>query len=565
MKKLKKILVLCLFLGLNIEAQELIQDKNFNEGFALWGTSTEVSEPLGKICRNDNQDCHPKWSLSEWHSETTLLGHSGGNSWGDPYKSVTISGNAITLAVDGDNEDYEGKEGCPGMGGDSWPHLLLGQTFNQKLGVLKALNLKLDAKLEYFSKNSSNNCFASQVTFYLFIANSKPTAMNNFSTGFWYGIHIFDNRYSYFQEKKSYDIGTKHYMYFPKTFNVLTVNRYGKILNNQIHINQNILPTFKKIVQKNGFNLNDLTITSMNVGWENASNNVADVKLSNFSLFAKSKSKNNIKAQITSPKAGTKLPSKVTFSWKKNDADKVALFISDHSSHNEILCSISTRGTSARCSAIPQNGHIIYADLYSFKNGKKIGHARTVYTAKKKEYKKAKITSPKVGTKLPSKVTFSWKKNDADKVALFVSDHSNHNKILCLTSTKGTSVTCNIPQNNHILYVDFFSFKNERKIGYARTVYRAEEAKVAQITSPKAETKLPSKVTFNWKKNGADKVAFYVHDHSNYNKILCSTFTAGTSKTCDIPQNGHTIYVDLYSFSNGQKIGDTRTIYKARK
>ena len=269
-------LVNCLLLG-----SELIKDTNFSHGFNLLGTVDGTSTPIGKICRNSTS-CNPSWRLAEWYSQISLAGSSPGNTWGNSYKSVSVSGNSITLAVNGISENYTGTHGCPTIA--NFPSLLLEQYQNQSLAPLSSLRLKLNADLEYFQKVTSNDCYATQITFYLLVQYNKPGSNIN---GFWYGIPIFDNRFHSFNSEPQFDKRTQMWMYKPYTNNVLKVNKAnGSIQTNHININQDLLPNFLNIMQEKGFDKNYLTIKAFNIGWENPSNNVATIKLSNLSLFA---------------------------------------------------------------------------------------------------------------------------------------------------------------------------------------------------------------------------------------------------------------------------------------
>jgi len=279
MKKVAQLVVLSTILiaSSGVSAQELIKDPNFNNGINLLGTIDGTFNPIGKICRS-GYSCNPSWRLAEWYSDMSLIGNNGGNSWGNPYKAVTVFNKGFRLAVNGTSERYTEEHGCPTSQAD-WPSLLMEQLMNVPLSSMSSLNLSLTAKLEYFNKKTNKNCFASQMSFYLYIENKTGGA-------FWFGIPIFDNRYSSFQENISSvpDGRTGIYIYKKAISNPIKVNNYGQITNSQLTLNEDILPTLLKMAESRGYKRENLVIKEFNIGWENPSNNIATMKITNLSL-----------------------------------------------------------------------------------------------------------------------------------------------------------------------------------------------------------------------------------------------------------------------------------------
>jgi len=279
-KEIAKLVVLSttiLIASSEVCAQELIKDPNFNNGIKLLGTIDGNGIGIGKICKS-GYSCNPSWRLAEWYSEMSLIGNNGGNSWGNPYKAVTVFNKGFRLAVNGTSERYTEEHGCPNSQAD-WASLLMEQIIKVPLSNMSSLNLSLTAELEYFDKKTNNDCYASQMTFYLLIKNKT-------GGGFWFGIPIFDNRYSSFPESISEvpDAQTGLYIYKKATLNPIQVNNNGQITNSQLTLNDDILPTLVNMAESKGYQKNNLSIESFNIGWENPSNNIATMKITNLSL-----------------------------------------------------------------------------------------------------------------------------------------------------------------------------------------------------------------------------------------------------------------------------------------
>jgi len=213
----------------------------------------------------------------------TLVGGNPGNFWANPYKAVKVSNNSIQLAVNGQSERYTEINGCPSIA--NWPCLILQQNNRTKISSLSSLYLSLDAKLDYFKKVTKNNCYATQLTFYMVLSDI------NANRNIWFGVSIFDNRYQSFEKSVGgYDERTHMGMYHIATSNVLKVNNKGEVINGNVKIQQNLLSAINEAMEVHHLSKNSTYITSTYIALENPSDNIATFTVSNLSLNTDSSS-----------------------------------------------------------------------------------------------------------------------------------------------------------------------------------------------------------------------------------------------------------------------------------
>ncbi len=117
----------------------------------------------------------------------------------------------------------------------------------------------------------------------------------------------------------------------------------------------------------------------------------------------------------------------------------------------------------------------------------------------------------------------------------------------------GTSATVTLPTNGATIYVRLWTFIN----GGATQIhndYTYTEAGPAAITSPAPGSMLTSaSTTFNWSAGPTGTTAYYLWVGTSLGTadLINMGPLSGTSTTVNLPTNGTTIYVRLWTFVNG--------------
>ncbi|RUM69009.1 MAG: hypothetical protein DSZ08_07290 [Sulfurovum sp.] len=121
------------------------------------------------------------------------------------------------------------------------------------------------------------------------------------------------------------------------------------------------------------------------------------------------------------------------------------------------------------------------------------------------------------------------------------------------------------PCTNYTIYVRAYNHTSESQNSESQTFKTAcEEIQPAVMSTPLEGATLQKRQTFTWHKNNATLVHFYLYDRDNGNELLYAAPILGSQVTLEIPDNGHHLFVDLYSFKGEDKINNgIRTTYIA--
>ncbi len=330
MKISVKISILIFFLNaFYANAQELIQDRDFQQGFYVRDRTNGAVLPAPIRC--DNTVATPVWNMAEWNSQSTVsaippatLG-DGMCQWADNNKDfrfgpIGAEPYQLYFGVNSQSE-YNNIYRLPGQ---PWPHLLVEQILSAPfdfagqgpgcpaLSLTDSLVFQIDAQLLYnlTIKNAGYDSTMHAGQFLIFFTVQN---LNQSSSGYgkyvWLGVPLYDDRTPMLPGNMSYDVGTQ---------TLINNIAYTAIANtslhsgNWIHARVNLLPYAKAALDTawaNGFinestNYADYKIGGMNMGWELPGMNIATMGVKGISLYAYSNSttvkdeKNKMKLDI---------------------------------------------------------------------------------------------------------------------------------------------------------------------------------------------------------------------------------------------------------------------------
>ena len=268
---------------------------------------------------------------------------------------------------------------------------------------------------------------------------------------------------------------------------------------------------------------------------------------------------------LTTPAPGTMLPgSTVTFGWTAgSSATAYWLDIGSSAGGNNYYSSGNLGNVlSTTASGLPTNGSTVYATLYSLIAGQWFGNAYT-YTAFNASSAAGVLTTPTPGSTLTSSnVTFDWTAGSPGPYSYWMDIGStaggnNYYSSGNLGNVQTTTVS-GLPTDGSTIYVTLYTLINGNWVGNAYTYTALNAASsLALITSPtNGATLSGNTVTFNWSSD-PNASAYWV-DISNVapgGNDLDSSGNLGTAQTetiYNLPANGSTIYVTLYSYVGGQ-------------
>lgn len=265
---------------------ELITDRSFQHGIEISGNDSAYPLPIDTMFPFGNSPVKPLWRLAQWGSK--FLINSGsfskksdsiiyyGKSKKISFFKKNINITEIGLEVLGSKEFK-----TPRKLNEEWPHLLLEQYINSdfKLCELEVLEYSASFKLDYcfnfMGETFNPELHTAQFTQYFTIQNMNKES-KGYGDFFWFGIPVYDYRYKYIKLYAEQDLGkddaTKKFIYSVSSSDIFDGNLHE---NNTINISSNIYPHIQKgfeTAKQRGYlpetTFNDLSVTSMNVGWE---------------------------------------------------------------------------------------------------------------------------------------------------------------------------------------------------------------------------------------------------------------------------------------------------------
>jgi hypothetical protein len=278
-------------------------------------------------------------------------------------------------------------------------------------------------------------------------------------------------------------------------------------------------------------------------------------------------------AAITSPAPNSMLTgSSVTFSWSAATDTPQAywLDIGSTAGAHDIYSSGSepTSTISLTVNGLPTNGATVYATMYTETGGVWVSNAYT-YTAFNVSAADGVMTTPTPGSTLTgSSVTFDWTAGsgasgywiDIGSTAGGHDIYSSGNLGNVLTATVN-----GLPTDGSTIYVTLYTLIGGTWSGnaYTYTTFNATGGIAVMQTPPPGSTLSGNTVTFTWSSD-ANATGYWV-DVSAVGpggNDLDSSGNLGTAQTetiYNLPADGSTLYVTLYSYVGGQWLSNAYT------
>jgi len=298
-------------LTLNCSAQELIQDRDFQQGFYVRDTVYPYSY-FGPLI-GDSSLPPPVWNTAEWGSKSSLRSisrttlASGFYQWADANKDfrfgpVGAEEYELYFGVNSQSE-YDSIYRTPDQ---FWPHLLIEQRFSPpydfpgqgpgcpSFSNLDSLIFQIDAKLLYnltiMNAGYDPTYHAAQFLIYFTVQNSNPSS-SGYGKYVWLGMQLYDDRFAIPPSGVSYDIGTETLINEIPYLDFASVSTHNGAW---VHAQIDLLPYALAALDTawtNGFlnestDLADYKIGGMNMGWELPGMNISTVGVKGISLVA---------------------------------------------------------------------------------------------------------------------------------------------------------------------------------------------------------------------------------------------------------------------------------------
>lgn len=276
-------------------------------------------------------------------------------------------------------------------------------------------------------------------------------------------------------------------------------------------------------------------------------------------FFGRSFAQTGTLGQITAPSPGAKLTgTSVTFTWTAgSSATAYWLYLGTTGPQSANLYSSgSIQGTSVTVSGLPANGVTVYATLFSEIDGVWTPAAYTFTEAGSPVL--AAMSSPTAGSTLAgTSATFTWSAG-AGPTAYWLYIGTTGPKSANVYNSgilTGTSAAVsNLPAYGVTLYVTLFSEVGTAWQPVSYTYMESGSPVLAALTTPTPGTALAgSSVTFSWT-TGGGPTAYWLYLGTTGPKsanIYNSGAITGTSVNLNVPANGVTLYVTLFSYING--------------
>ena len=272
-----------------------------------------------------------------------------------------------------------------------------------------------------------------------------------------------------------------------------------------------------------------------------------------------------IPGRLTTPVPNTTTPlsgTSVAFAWTRGNTTNFELWVGNTGvGSSNLYNSGNVTGTTETVSDLPSNGQTVNVRLYSLING---AWQSTDYTyAAYGSPTKGALTTPIPNTKTPlsgASVAFAWTRgNIATIFELVVGNTGAGSSNIYNSGSMGatTETVSDLPTNGETLNVRLYSLiKGGWQYADYTYVAHGSPAKGA-LTTPAPNTTIPlsgTNVTFAWTPgNSATHFELWVGNTGvgSSNLYNSGDVTVTTETVSDLPSNGQTVNVRLYSLING--------------
>ena len=271
-------------------------------------------------------------------------------------------------------------------------------------------------------------------------------------------------------------------------------------------------------------------------------------------------------ATMTSPAPGSTLTSaSTTFTWSAGSGGVTGYYLwIGTSAGTANLANIGVTGTSATVN-LPTNGATIYAELWTkLSSGALLSNS---YTYTEVNVAAATMTSPAPGSTLTSaSTTFTWSAGSGGVTGyyLWVGTSAGAANLANIGVT-GTSATVNLPTSGATIYVELWTKLSSGALLSNSYTYTEVNVTAAAMTSPAPGSTLTSaSTTFTWSAGSGGVTGYYLWvGISAGTANLANIGVTGTSATVNLPTNGATIYVELWTKLSGGALLSNSYTYTA--
>lgn len=292
---------------------ELINDNKFQNGFTISPADNEPQPdnryPLDYDIRLTSEPTSISWLVGQAGARFGLadayaIGGKTVEKIGDDYyiedtsKKMIINPDIgrLTLELNASEEFLE-----PRKSKEGWPHLLLQQGLSRQISIDEVNNVKLnlDITLNKLDRHMTDEAFdpnlhTAQFLMYIVVRTNNAQDGNTFM---WFGIPFLDARYQFLPEGGMIDAGTAgNTGMFIYQMPQIEFMPKGLPVGEQVKINVDIIPYLTRALQlakeKDALlhsTIDDLYLTSMNIGYEVPGTYDVSITLENFSLMAEMK------------------------------------------------------------------------------------------------------------------------------------------------------------------------------------------------------------------------------------------------------------------------------------
>jgi sugar lactone lactonase YvrE len=260
-------------------------------------------------------------------------------------------------------------------------------------------------------------------------------------------------------------------------------------------------------------------------------------------------------AAMASPTPGSTLASaSTTFTWNAGSGNVTGYYLWAGTTPGGLdLANIGPLSGTGATVNLPTNGATVYVRLWTVFNGTTYLYNDYTYT---EATLAAAMASPTPGSTLTSaSTTFSWNAGPSGTTGyyLWAGTTLGGLDLANIGPLSGTSVTVNLPTNGATVYVRLWTVFNGTTYLYNDYTY-TEATLAAAMASPMPGSTLTSaSTTFTWNANSGGVTGYYFWagtvpgglDLVNIGPL------SGTSVTVNLPTNGATVYVRLWTVFNG--------------
>ena len=183
-----------------------IKDSFYTNGLKVYGTDDVNTSVSGNIYTL-NEGATPTWEFGQWASEEDIYSKgvktvdNGVYTFEDTVKTLRLNTNTgdAYMEIRGTQEYESGRQE-----GESWPHILLQQTWYNsdlvRLADMQSLYMRMDYKVSLLGETKSHNTNTSQLhcaqaVWYITLQNRNGDSADDYGDYIWFGLPLYDNRY----------------------------------------------------------------------------------------------------------------------------------------------------------------------------------------------------------------------------------------------------------------------------------------------------------------------------------------------------------------------------------